>query len=117
MASERKICLDPILERGQASVLQPRSRVAGERFRQELGEWRTAPQVERLPEPPCRRLRVPGGKQLASFPDKLLEAVEIELVFLDPQRVTRRLGEDAFGAQRLAQLGDVTLQSLRRRVR
>jgi len=116
MASEREICLDPIFERGQASLLEPCSRIAGERLGEELGERRAAPKLESLLEPSRRLLRVAGGKQFTPFSDKLLEAVEIELAFLDPQRVARRLREHAFGAERLAKLRDVALESLRRGV-
>ena len=83
-----------------------------ERLVAELGKRRAAPERERLAQ---RRLRP------AALPPRLghqpLEAVQVEVARLDPELIARRAGDDRVGAERLAQLGDVPLQDLRRRGR
>src|SRR5205085_6505840 len=102
--------LDPLLERGEPGVLEPRSRVTGERLGLELGERRAAPELERLGEALRRGLRVAGAQKLATLSDEALEAIEVELALFDAQRVARRLGQEPIRPERLSQLRDVTLK-------
>ena len=90
---------DARLERRQPTLLEPRRLGLGEGLVGNVGERRAPPERERLPE----RVRLPRG-------GKPLEALDVELVRLDPDDVAGRPGEDPFGAQRLAERMHVHLQ-------
>ena len=59
VAAERKIGLDPLLERDRAELLEPRDLGLGERLVEEVGERRAAPERERLAERTLGRRRDP----------------------------------------------------------
>ena len=79
----------------------------------EVGEGRAAPERESLAQAPARSRRL-GSARLGDEP---LEAVQVETVRLDDELVARRARDDHVAAERLAELGDVRLQDLRRRGR
>ena len=111
---EREVGLDPLLERGEPSVLEPRPRVSREGLGLELGERCAAPELERLGKALSRGLRVAGDQELAPLSDEALEAIEIELALFDAQRVARRLREQPICPERFSQLRDVALEGFRR---
>src|SRR6266513_1091001 len=76
MPRECEVCIDPILEGREAPLV-------------EAGRWST-PEGERALELARRRLRVARGEALAALADVLLEAVEVELAVLHPERIARR---------------------------
>src|SRR5215204_4329777 len=119
MAAERQVGLDPLLERGQAQLLEPADLLAGEVLIGEVGERRTAPEGERLAQEVRGRLRIRRPKRPPAA-EELLEAVEIALAPLQAKqiavavRLKRRCSVTAEGA---AELGDVVVQHVRRRRR
>jgi hypothetical protein len=58
--SEREVGLDPLLDGGQAELLEAGDLLLSERVEGELGERRAAPEPERLSQP-ARRHRSPGN--------------------------------------------------------
>ena len=114
MPAEREVGLDPLFERGEPGVLEPRAGVSGERLGMELDERRAAPQLDRLVEPLRRSLPIAGAEQLAALSHEQLEAVEVELPIFDSQRVARRFRQQPIGPKSLAQLRDIALKRLRR---
>src|SRR5262245_16732982 len=99
----REVALDPLLQTGQAQLLQSRDLGLGERLVQEVRERRTTPEGEPLGEP--------------SLLLQSLETLEVELALLDVDEVAGLPRHDPLPTQRLAQLGDVYLQRLPRRLR
>ena len=93
---ERQLPLDPLLDAGEAKLLEPCDLRGGEPVRGEVGEGRAAPQRKRLVEPPRRA--------------QALELGEVELVVLDCDQVPGRLPLQALVTDRLAQLGHVDVQ-------
>ena len=114
---ECEVGLDPLLERGEPGVLEPRSGVSCEGLGLELGERRAAPELEGLGKALCRSLRVTGAKELTPLSGEALEAIEVELALFDAQRVSRRLREQPICPERFSQLRDVALEGFRRRFR
>jgi hypothetical protein len=111
---ECEVGLDPLLERGEPCVLEPRSGVSCEGLGLELGERRAAPELERLGKALCRGLRVAGAQELAPLSGEALEAIEVELALFDAQRVARRLRQQPICPERFSQLRDVALEGFRR---
>ena len=114
---ERQVGLDPLLDGGEPGILEPRTRVSGERLGAELCERRPAPELECFGEALRRGLRVAGTEQLAPLSNQALEPIEVELALLNPDGVARWLGDQTIGAERLPQLRDIALERLRRRFR
>ena len=75
MASEREIGLDPLLERDEAALFEPRDLALGEVVVCEVGQRRTAPQRQRLAQLLGRFPRL----CVACLLDQLLEPVHVEL--------------------------------------
>ena len=112
-AAEGEIRVDAILERGEAKLLEPADLTLRPWLVGELDEWRAAPEREGLPQAlGCGRRLCPSR-----LGHETLEAVQIETIRLDAELVARRPGDDRLVAERLAELGDVRLQDLRRRGR
>ena len=61
MAAERQVGVDPVLERGQPQLLQPRRLGLRERFVAHVLVGRPAPQLERLAKARRRRVGVPAA--------------------------------------------------------
>ena len=101
VAAEREIGVDPPLERDEPELLEPCDRGLGERLVCEIGQGLAPPQRERLSQRRRRRLRLAVLRRI----DEPLEAVEVELVSRDSQRVPRGArDEDVLRAERLAEL-------------
>jgi len=104
--------LDLILDREQAPLLEPRRLRTRERLVEDVGERRPPPQTER------RHKRLPGGPRLAlrellaRTADEALEPVDVELVRLDPQHVSRRLPAQPVLPDSAPQPGDVAVERL-----
>jgi hypothetical protein len=98
-----QISVDPVLETGQAKLLQACDLVPGEPLIGELGQ--------RRPAPLCKRL-----VQLARLP-QALSTRDVELVGLDPQQVAGCPGLQAVLAEQLPELRDVNLKRLMGRFR
>ncbi len=102
VASIREIALDPLLDAREAKLLQTGDLGLGEAL---VGEVR-----QRLPPPLLERLL-----RLPAVPQEL-ETAEVELLRLDPQQIPARLRLQAVPAEHLAELGDVDLERLSRRL-
>ena len=114
---ERQVGLDPPLERGEAQLLEARALVPCERLR-ELGQRGPAPERERVAQQLARLLgHRPCASACASVGDRALEAGEVELVVADLEQVAGSTRVEPRLRQRLAQLRDVDLHHLLRRVR
>ena len=102
VAAVGEIALDPLLETGEAKLLQACDLGFGEAPVGEVGQRVSSPERERL-----RRLPV--------VPQEL-ETAEIELLRPEPQQISARLRLQAVPAEHLAQLRDVHLERLSRRL-
>ena len=108
MAPQRELGLDPLLERGQPLLFQPRSLAAGEGVA-ELRQRRPTPQGQPFPVQPGGL----GGLLRARRRYQRLEAMEVEFTIADPDEIAGGLRQDQIPAERLAQLGDVHLERRR----
>ena len=123
--SEREVGLDPFLDGGQAELLEAGDLLLRERVEAEVGERRSAPEIQRLAEERRRLVRFAAGERRPRPGEKRREAVRVELSVLDPENVARRPGQqDASlggrsvrplvpGIEDLAKPGDVSLDDLR----
>ena len=100
--SECEVGVDPLLERAQAQLLEAR--------RVELR--RAAPERERVTQSRRRDCRLGA----ACGRDQVVEAGEIDLLARDGGRVAGRAALDQVGAERAAQLRDIDLQRVLRRL-
>ena len=107
--AEGQVGVDPVLQGGQPLLLQPDDVPARERLGGEVGEGRSAPQLQRLAQQPGRQGVLAGGQAPAPLGGQPLEAVEVQLARVDPEQVAGRPRQQqvgapaAAGAQRLAQ--------------
>jgi hypothetical protein len=83
--ARRQVGVDPVLEGGEAKVVQVRGRTPGG-LAGEVGQRTAVPERERLAEERTARRQVAALR----LPDEPPEAVEVELVRGDPQPVARR---------------------------
>jgi hypothetical protein len=108
VAAEFEVGVDPLLDRRSPLFFELCAFRAGDRV-VEVGEWRAAPQTQRL-------LQLPGGAfgvETARVGDELLEPLEIEATGLDAGEVTGRLRDDRAPADGFPELGDVNLERRR----
>ena len=96
-ATEREVCLDPLLENRQPSFLEAADLLPREAGVGDVGEGRPTPECEGVDQLP------------APFARETLETLDVELARFHPDRVARRLGDDPIAAQLLPELGDVHL--------
>src|SRR5712691_6503979 len=104
--ADREIGLDPVLDRRQPQLIEPRDLVLRKTLVSEVRERRPAPESKSVAQPFC-----------ASLVDELVEALEIELARFDAKQIARGLGLDPPSTELLPQLGYVDLQSLLGRLR
>src|SRR5262249_16807471 len=98
-----------------AELFQPRGLRWRERLRCELGERGPAPERQRVTEPVGGLLRLTGGERYTRLCGERLEAVEIELLMLENDRISRRPRVQPSRGQRLAQSRAIDLgQRVRR---
>src|SRR4051794_33508549 len=90
VATERQVGLDPVLEGGEAKLLEASELGLQRGLEPEVVEGRPAPERQRL-----RQLLGGGGRVAcrSGLADELAEAVEVELAGLDVQLITRRAGD------------------------
>ena len=113
MATELEIGLDPLLDGGETQLLQAKPLTPGERMAFELSERRALPHAECLAQSGGS-----GGRfQAACLSDESLEPLQVELAWLDAERVSRGTRLDPVAAQELSQLRDVNLEGCARGVR
>ena len=87
MTAERQVGFDAILDRGETEVVEPVHGRGRERLVGKVGERRPAPEPERSAEIPGRAVRIARGERFAAGAGKLREAVEVDLLRIDLQRV------------------------------
>ena len=120
VVTEREVRLDPVLERAEPLLLQPRDLRLGEVLIGEVGERGTAPHRERLPEPLCRRRGITGFERGPAVAQLQLEAVGVQLARGDVEDVSAALCAKRAGAgigavgERPAQLRHGVLERLPR---
>ena len=117
MAPELQVGLDPVFERDQTQFLEPRDLVLGEGLVGEVGQRRSATELERLGQGLGGDRRVAAVELLSPLGRQALEPVDIDLLGLDLEHVAATAGDERAVAQRLAQAGDVHLHCLDRRLR
>ena len=111
MPTEREVGLDPLLERGEAQLVEPLDGGARERLVGEVGERRPAPQAERLAEELRRRVlvvaaRAPSRPRAASRSNRARSSA----LSSDAEQVAGRSRLERLGrAERAAELGDLPL--------
>ena len=88
VASEREVGVDPLLERGQAELLEASDLRLGERLVREVGKGRPAPERQRVTEPIGCQLRVVPAERLSSLLDPALEDGGVERLGSDAQDVS-----------------------------
>ena len=109
-----EVGLDPLLEGGDAELVQAHRLGVRERLVREIGEGRAAYELECLPQQLRLAAGLGGGTRLTQ---QLLEARRVDLLRIDAQQVAAGMGLDRVGSHELAQLGDVDLQGRARRHR
>ncbi len=115
-AAEREVGLDPVLERRQPLLLEPRDLRLRERLVGQVGQRRAAPHRKGLPQPFGRGRRVAGVERGAAAGSQRLEAVRVELAGRHPQHIAARLRSQGRRpvAERPANLQHGVLQRLGR---
>ena len=113
---EREVGVDPVLERGQSQLLEPRDLRLRERLPREVGERCAPPQAERGAQRLSRAGRVPVREPRPPLVAETDEPVEVDGLRVDDEPVARRSGLERSLGQELPQLGDVDLDRVARRV-
>jgi hypothetical protein len=123
--AEGEVGGEPVLDRGEASILESCRGATGELLVRELDQGWPAPQCDRLGETFTRLRRGSGVEQLPTLVGEALEAAEVDLLRVDvepvaggfPDEGLRLLPAASAGFDRASQAGDVGLQRPRRRAR
>ena len=115
VAPQGQLGPDPLLEQREVQLLQA-PRLAGGEGLGELGERRPAPQGEGLAQAVRGAPGIARGEGLAARPQQLLSPEGVNLRRRDVELVARRARQQDVGRQHLAQLRDVDLHHLGRRV-
>ena len=120
--AERQLRLDPLLQRAETKLLQPRPLLLEQAPVGDVGKRRATPERQRLAQPLPRERRIASSYRLPPLVSQALEAVEVELVGLNPQAVSGSLSEKALisargGCEPAPQARDVDLDHLRRALR
>ena len=95
LATERELCIDPLLDRRQTKLLEALDLDARERLELEIGERPPLPQALGRTQRVRRGGEIAGRARLTSLCDEPLEALEVELAGLDAQQVAGRAGDQA----------------------
>ena len=106
VAAEQELGVEPILERDDAQLIEPRGFEPGELLLVEVCERRTVPQRERLVEQrnPLRRVR------LSRIAEQAFEAICIDVFGFDREPVAGGLRDDEVAAEQLAERMDGVLE-------
>ena len=110
LAPEREVGVDPQLQRCQPDLLEPGDGRLREALVGEVRERRAPPQRQRVAQPLRRIGRQAPSEQAPPLVHQPLEAVEIELVGLDPDDVAGRSRRQHVLRKRLAKSRDVDAQ-------
>src|SRR5580765_6257047 len=109
MSPELELGVQALLERRHAQLVESRDRCAGERLVREIRERSPTPQIERPAEQIGGRLCIAAFVRLGRVVRPTLEAIEIEPLRFDAEDVAGRARLDRLRAEKLPQLGDLTL--------
>ena len=112
LVAEREIGVDPVLQRRQASLLEPCDLSLSERLVGEVGQRRTAPQPERVAKTSGRGGGICAVERSAALGRQPLELVSVELIGRKLELIPGPPGVQQAIAQRPAQVKDVSLQCL-----
>ena len=112
VTAEREVGGDPLLERHQVKLLEPRRLEGRERNLAEIRERRPTPERERLAE----HLRSLRGSLSARSVGQRSEALHVELACFDAKEVAAAAGDDSVSAEQLAQRMHGDLESVCRRL-
>ena len=116
VAAEREVRSDSLLEHHEANLLQPLDRPASEQLVRKVRQSLAAPEIERIAEESRGALCIARRLRLGGLRREPLEQCEIELLGSEADDVARRTRLDhRLRAERLPQLGDLTLHLLERR--
>ncbi len=113
MVAERQLCEDQILLHRQPQLLELSDRRACGTVELETGEAVAPPERKRLAQVRRGRTGVVAQHGAAALVDETLEPSCVELARREPDDIPRRLGHENVGAERLTQLRDIHLQSVR----
>src|SRR6478735_11822571 len=113
MVAERQFGADQILLHRQPQLLELSDRRACCTVELETGEAVAPPERKRLAQARRGRYGVVAQDGAAAVVDETLEPSCVELARREPGDVPRRLGHKNVGAERLTQLRDIHLQSVR----
>ena len=116
VAAKEEIGVDPVLERDEAGLVQPRRLVRQHAMSGQVPERRTAPERKRLAMGGVRPLGVPGGERGGAPLGQRREPLGIQLAGLDAQDVAA-VARDERVADRPPHAGDEVVQAARRRRR
>ncbi len=116
VAAEGEVGVDPLLEHDRAELLEPRDLVLRERLVQEVGERGAAPERESVAERALGELGAAGVQCGAAVIAQPLEAVDVDPVALELERIAGRARRDD-RPERLAELRHVHLHGVRGRLR
>ena len=97
----------------QLQLLETSELCRGERFRGELPEGVTAKERERVGKQAIRLLEPTVAERGRAAGEQIEKSMEIELTFVDADRVTRAVGHESIPAERATQRMDVHLQCVR----
>ena len=115
VAALHQVRLDAVLETGQAQLVEMIALGLREGLG-ELGERLAAPEPERLAQVRGGGRRLAGLERRAARAAQPVEAHDVDRLRVDLDEVAGRAREEHVGRQQLAQLRDVDLDHLRRRV-
>ena len=104
--AQLEVGVHPLLERLESRLLEAADLVAGERLEREVLERRPPPERERGAELLCPFARLGP----ACLRGETFEARQVELLRVDAQQISGRLGDDQLRTDRLSQPRDVVLQ-------
>ena len=117
MPAEPQPGLAPPLDALEPELLQPQRLGSSEELAAELAENIASPQGESACEDGVREPVVPAGERSATVGEQMLEALGVELPFLDEQAIAGPFGDETAGREHPPKLGDVQPESARRRRR
>ena len=109
MSPELELGVQALLERRHAQLVESGDRRPGKRLVGEIRERSPAPQIERPAQQIGGRLCIAAFVRLKRIVRPALETVEIEPLRFDAEDVAGRARLDRLRAERLPQLGDLTL--------
>jgi hypothetical protein len=113
VATKSEIGLDPRLDGNDPQVLETRNLGLSERLEREVGECRSAPEVEAVVEESGCRGGVTDRDRPSALVEQPLEAVRVELVGPKLQHIPRGECAEEVGSEDLADLRDVDTHRLK----